>query len=251
MDRTPASIGGFAIESVLGTGGMSTVYLARDSRRLVALKVFNSGCPSNSILVHPGIVPVYDRGEHLGMHWLAMEYVAGGDADSELRSGRMPPERAVRIVSEVGEALDFAHAQGVLHGDVKPSNFLLAERDRVLLADFGAAPFVENGSVLASAAYASPEMLRGKEIDSRSDIYSLGCSLFRLLTGKPPFFDAGSKDAVVQSHLRREPPQATRYAPWLPQAIDAVIGTAMAKDPDARYQNPCALADEAAAALTD
>lgn len=178
-----------------------------------------------------------------------MPYVLGGDADTELRAGRMPPERAVQIITDVAEALDFAHAQGVVHGDVKPSNILLAEHDRALLADFAAPPFTENGVALVSAAYASPEMLRGKAVDGRTDIYSLGCSLFRLLTGKPPFFDAASKDEVVNCHLHDAAPQPTRFAPWLPAAMDDVVAKAMAKDPDQRFERARALATAAAAAL--
>jgi serine/threonine protein kinase len=261
VDPKPASafrpgsvVGGFVIESVLGTGGMSTVYLARQpgSAQPLALKVFDSGSPAPlaTALRHPNIVPVHEYGKtSSGKLWMAIQYVPGSDADTELRAGRMPPARAVHIIAGVAEALDFAHAQGLLHGDVKPSNFLLAEHDQVLLADFGVSPFAENGVVLASAAYAAPEMLRGREVDGRADVYSLGCSLFRLLTGKPPFFDAGSKSEVVQCHLHRAAPQATRFAPWLPSAMDDVIATAMAKDPAGRYQNACALADAAAAAL--
>jgi serine/threonine-protein kinase len=178
-----------------------------------------------------------------------MQYALGGDADTELRLGRMPPDRTVHIIAGVAEALDFAHSRGVVHGDVKPSNFLLTEQDLVLLADFGTVPFVEHGEVLVSAAYASPDMLRGKTIDGRTDVYSLGCSLFRLLTGRPPFFDAESKDEVVNCHLHDAAPQPTRFAPWLPAAMDDVVATAMAKDPDARYQNAQALAAAATAAI--
>jgi len=245
VDHTPDKVGGYQIQSVLGTGGTGTVYLAQRGDQLVALKVFESGSPAPMVLEHPSIVPVIDHGNH----WLAMQYVSGGDADSELRAGRMSPAQAVRIIADIAEALDFAHAQGVMHGDVKPSNFLLADDDRALLADFGTPPFVRDGQVLVSAAYASPEMLRGKEVDGRSDVYSLGCSLFRLLTGKPPFFDAESKDAVVQAHLHREPPRPTQFSPWLPPAMDDVVATAMAKDVNQRYQNARALAAAAVEAL--
>jgi serine/threonine protein kinase len=259
VDPTPASaigpgsvVGGFVVESVLGSGGTSTVYLARQvgSARPVALKVLESRMPLPAALHHPNIVPVYGHGETpYGTFWLAIQYAPGGDADTELRAGRMSPARATHIIAGVAEALDFAHARDVLHGDVKPSNFLLAEHDRVLLADFGVHPFAEDGTVLTSAAYAAPEMLRGSEIDGRADIYSLGCALFRLLTGKPPFFGAGSKAEVVDCHLHRQPPQPTRFAPWLPPAIDAVVAKAMAKDPGERYQSARALADSAAAAV--
>ncbi|WP_431238306.1 serine/threonine-protein kinase [Mycolicibacterium aichiense] len=244
----PVSIGGYIVQSVLGTGGAGTVYLVHDSGRRVALKVSISGTPP--ALVHPNIVPVYDHGTAPdGKHWLAMQYVAGGDADRELRAGRMSPARAVHIITGIARALDFAHAQAVVHGDVKPSNFLLADDDRALLADFGSRPFAVDGMVLTSAAYASPEMLRGNEVDGRADMYSLGCSLFRLLTGKPPFFDAESKDEVAHAHLHREPPQVTRFAPWLPSAMNDVIATAMAKNPKARYPSAGALARAAETAL--
>ena len=244
MDRTPDSVGGYAIQSVLGTGGTGTVYLARGSSGLVALKVFDSGGPAPALLDHPNIVRTLDS----GTHWTAMQYLPGGDADSELRAGRMSPERAVHIITGVARALDHAHGHAVVHGDVKPSNFLL-DGDRVLLADFGVRPFAADGMVLTSAAYASPEMLRGKIVDRRTDVYSLGCSLFRLLTGKPPFFDAGSKDDVVDAHLHREPPRVTQFAPWLPASMDAVVATAMCKDPVGRYPSAGELADAATAAL--
>lgn len=244
MDRTPASVGGYAIQSVLGTGGTGTVYLARGSAGLVALKVFHSGGPAPVSLDHPNIVGTLES----GTHWVAMQYLPGGDADSELRAGRMSPERTVHIIVGIARALDHAHAHAVVHGDVKPSNFLL-DGDRVLLADFGVRPFAADGVVLTSAAYASPEMLRGRAVDGRADVYSLGCSLFRLLTGKPPFFDAGSKDDVVDAHLHRNPPKVTEFAPWLRSAMDDVVATAMSKDPNGRYPSAGELADAAGAAL--
>lgn len=245
MDRTPASIGGYIVESALGAGGTGAVYLARGNAGLVALKVFDSGAPPPALPDHPNIVGILDS----GTHWVAMQYLPGGDADSELRAGRMSPARTVQIVSDVARALDHAHDHGVVHGDVKPSNFLL-DGDRALLADFGVCPFAADGMVLTSAAYASPEMLRGRDVDGRADVYSLGCSLFRLLTGKPPFSDAVSKDEVVQAQLHRNPPQVTRLAPWLPPAMDDVVATALRKDARGRYPSAGALARAAAAALT-
>jgi serine/threonine protein kinase len=156
----------------------------------------------------------------------------------------------------VAAALDYAHAEGVVHGDVKPPNFLLGQDGTVVLADFGLARGTdeqttsgESGFVLTSAAYASPEMLRGRAVDARADVYSLGCSLFRLLTGKPPFFDAASKTEVVECQLHRPVPPATRYAPWLAGDIDHVIATATAKDPAARYPSAGQLARAAIAVL--
>ena len=268
-----AFIDGYRIEAVLGSGGVGTVYVARrpDSGHRVALKLLNatvSGDPAYRrrfveevraarSLQHPNVVQVYGHGETPdGMLWMAMQYIRGTDADRELRAGRMPPQRAAHIITEVAAALDYAHAHFLVHGDVKPSNFLLGQDGTVVLADFGLARSTEEqtvagegGFVLTSAAYASPEMLRGHPVDVRADVYSLGCSLFRLWTGKPPFFDATSKAAVVDSQLHRATPRVTRYAPWLPAAVDAVVATATAKDPADRYPSAGQLARAAVAAL--
>jgi serine/threonine protein kinase len=280
VDTTPASVvapgavvDGHLIEAVLGSGGVGTVCVARqvDSGHRVALKVLNaavSGDPAYRrrfaeevraarSLHHPNIVAVYGHGETPdGILWMAMQYVHGTDADRELRAGRMPPQRVAHIIAEVAKALDYVHTHDVVHGDVKPPNFLLGHDDTVVLADFGLARGTEDqavsgegGFVLTSAAYASPEMLRGRVVDARADVYSLGCSLFRLLTGKPPFFDAASKAEVVDGQLHRPVPPATRYAPWLPGQIDSVITTATAKEPAARYPSAGQLARAAIAAL--
>ena len=268
-----AFVDGYQIEAVLGSGGVGTVCVARqpDSDHRVALKLLNaavSGDPdyrrrfveevrAARSLQHPNVVQVYGHGETSdGMLWMAMQYVRGTDADRELRAGRMPPQRAAHIIAEVAAALDYAHAHFLVHGDVKPSNFLLGQDSTVVLADFGLARSTgeqtlagESGFVLTSAAYASPEMLRGHPVDARADVYSLGCSLFRLLTGKPPFFDAASKATVVRSQLSRAAPPVTSYAPWLPAPVDDVVATATAKDPADRYPSAGQLARAAGAAL--
>jgi serine/threonine protein kinase len=268
-----AVVDGYVIEAVLGSGGVGTVCVARqaDSDHRVALKVLNatvSGDPAYRrrfveevraarSLHHPNVVEIYGHGETPdGMLWMAMQYVHGTDADRELRAGRMAPQRVARIIAEVAAALEYAHAHDLVHGDVKPPHFLLGQDDTVVLADFGLARGTrgqtlsgEGGFVLTSAAYASPEMLRSHPVDARADVYSLGCSLFRLLTGKPPFFDAASKAAVVDSQLHRAAPPATRYAPWLPGQVDDVIATAMAKRPADRYPSASELARATVAAL--
>jgi serine/threonine-protein kinase len=167
----------------------------------------------------------------------------------------------VHILIEVAKALDFAHAHNVVHRDVKPANFLLSGAvgpgERVLLGDFGIARALDDvgltatNSVMATVAYAAPEVLSNSPIDGRIDIYSLGCTLFRLLTGKTPFPDTNGAAGVMAAHLFAPPPRVTDLMPWLPVALDQVVATAMAKDPAARFASAGALANEAATALHD
>lgn len=268
-------VAGYTIEEVLGEGGMGTVYRARNPvlPRSDALKVlrddyardadfrtrFDREAELAATLDHPNIVAVHSRGETAsGSPWIAMQYVEGSDAEHELRAGRMTPERAVRIVAQVGAALDYAHRRGVLHRDVKPANILLGSGDeRILLADFGIARALDGsafttaaGTVLASLAYAAPETLSGQPVDGRADVYSLGCALFRMLTGTVPFRRRGGAAAVIAAHLTDPPPRVTGLAPGLPPALDEVIATVLAKDPAARYQTAGAFAAAAADALT-
>src|ERR1700759_2147470 len=157
----------------------------------------------------------------------------------------MTPHRAVHIITQVAKALDFAHANHVIHRDVKPGNFLLSGAvgpdERVLLGDFGIARALDDvgltasGSVLATVAYAAPEVLSNAPIDGRVDIYSLGCALFRLLTGGTPVPATNGAAAVMTAHLFSAPPRVTDRVPSLPAALDQVVAVAMAKDPDARF----------------
>jgi serine/threonine protein kinase len=271
-------VGGYRIERVLGAGGMGAVYLAAHPTlpRHDALKVLSAELSRDpdfrarfireadvaSALDHPNIVSVYNRGQtDSGELWIAMQYVDGTDADDALRAGTMTPQRAVYIVGEVARALDYAHAHNVVHRDVKPANFLLSgpigPDERALLGDFGIARALDDvgltvtGSVMATVAYAAPEVLSGLPFDGRADLYSLGCTLFRLLTGKTPFSAANGMAAVMLAHLQQPPPRVTALVPSLPAALDAVIATAMAKDPAARFPSATALAQAASAALTD
>ena len=171
----------------------------------------------------------------------------------------MTPQRAVHIVGEVGKALDYAHRRQLLHRDVKPANFLLSSDDeRVFLADFGiaralddAVNLTQTGMVVATIAYAAPESLSGYTVDGRADIYSLGCSLYNLLTQRSPFGDSGGMAAMMAAHLNEPPPRATDLVPALPAAIDQVIARAMAKNPADRYQSARELAADAAQALNE
>ncbi|WP_299557215.1 serine/threonine-protein kinase [uncultured Mycolicibacterium sp.] len=277
----PLSVGtviaGYTIEAVLGAGGMGTVYRAAHPSlpRSDALKVLSAELSRDdtfrlrfqreadlaATLDHPNIVTVYNRGEtEDGQLWIAMQYVAGSDADVEVREGRMTPQRAVRIITEVAKALDYAHERHLLHRDVKPANFLLTQDDkRVFLADFGiaraldeAVGLTQTGTVMASVAYAAPETLSGQHPDHRADIYSLGCSLYRMLTGRTPFAKPeGGMAATAAAHLTEPPPRATALVPELPPAIDAVIAKVLAKHPDQRYQSAGEFAAAAAAALDE
>ena len=277
MALSPGTVvAGYTIEAVLGAGGMGTVYKARNPAlpRSDALKVLSEGLSRDdhfrarflreadlaATLDHPNIVTVYTRGEtEDGQLWIAMQYVDGSDAEKETRAGRMSPQRAVYIVGEVAKALDYAHRRQLLHRDVKPANFLLGSDDeRVFLADFGiaralddAANLTQTGMVVATIAYASPESLSGYTVDGRSDIYSLGCSLYNLLTQRSPFGSSGGMAATMAAHLNQPPPRATDMVPALPSAIDHVIARAMAKNPSDRYQSAREMAAAAAQALNE
>lgn len=276
---SPGSIfAGYRIERVLGGGGgMGTVYLARnpDLPRSEALKVFNPELSGDadfrarfireadvaSALDHPNIVSIHRRGEFEGQLWIAMQFVDGTDANAAVKAGTMTPVRAAHILGEVAKALDYAHKHGVMHRDIKPANFLLSgpigPDERVLLGDFGIARVFDDagltttGSVTATVAYAAPEVLAGQPFDGPADLYLLACSLFRLLTGQPPYPTANGSAAVIAAHLHAPPPKVTNLVPALSVQMDQVIAIAMAKDPAQRFPSARALADAATEALND
>ncbi|WP_428338658.1 serine/threonine-protein kinase PknH/PknJ [Mycobacterium sp.] len=264
-------VAGYRVERLLGVGGMGAVYVVANPElpRRDALKVLSAALSHNeefqtrfvreadvaSMLDHPNIVSIYRRGRtDDGLLWIAMQLVDGTDADAALKSGTMTPARAVYVVSEVAKALDFAHAHQVVHRDIKPANFLLAGvvgEERVLLGDFGIARGLDDagltatGSLMATVAYTAPEVLAGGTFDARADLYSLGCTLFRLLTGKTPYFTANGPAAVMMAHLQAPPPRLSDVVGGLPPALDGVIAKAMAKDPAQRFGSARELADAA------
>jgi eukaryotic-like serine/threonine-protein kinase len=271
-------VAGYRIERVLGSGGMGAVYLAANPNlpRYDALKVLSSQLSGNpdfrarfvreadlaARLDHPNIVSIYDRGQTgEGQLWIAMQFVDGTDADKALRSGPITPGRAVHILGQAAKALDYAHQHGVVHRDIKPANLLLSgpagPDERVLLGDFGVARALGDagltvtGSLLATLPYAAPEVLAGGLSDARADLYSLGCALFRMLTGREPFAAAAGMAALVAAHLHAPPPRVTDQLPGLSARMDAVIATAMAKNPAHRFSSARLLAAAAAEALTD
>ncbi|MEV0332055.1 serine/threonine-protein kinase [Nocardia sp. NPDC050717] len=266
---------GYTIRRVLGHGGMGVVYLARHPRlpRLTALKLLSRDLSADeeirhrfereadlvAQLEHPNIVNVYDRGTEDDQLWISMQFVAGTDvATADVNV--LTPGRAVQIVAETATALDFAHASGVLHRDVKPANILLAKPpigrpERVVLTDFGIAAVRDSettlsssGSITATLAYAAPEHLAGAPLDHRADQYSLACTLFWMLTGSVPF--AGPNPAaVIQAHLSRPVPPLRSLRPDLPPTLDAVLARGTAKRADLRYDSCAEFAEAAKAAL--
>ncbi|QLY31872.1 serine/threonine-protein kinase [Nocardia huaxiensis] len=256
-------VGGYRIERVLGAGGMGTVFLAKHPilPRRDAIKVLSAQYSADqefrgrfereanlaAALDHPNVVAVYNRGEENGQLWIAMQYVDGIDAAAAMTLDQqaMTPERALRIVTEVGRGLDHAHRRGLLHRDIKPANFLLAQADgeeeRVLLTDFGVAKSTDDtleltqaGSFVATIAYASPEQLSGERVDHRADIYSLACSFFKLVTGRNPY-PSTQPTRVMIGHLHEPPPRISEVNFALPPAVDQVLAVAMAKNPAERF----------------
>ena len=258
-----AEIDGFVIEAVAGRGGMGVVYRARQQRpdRVVALKViapdlahdaafrarFERESSIAAQIEHPNVIPVYAIGEADGVLYIAMRFVEGTDLRSLLdEQGPVEPSRAATIVDRVGRALDAAHAQGLVHRDVKPANILLADaggRDHVYLTDFGLSRHVHatsgptrTGAFMGTIDYVAPEQARGERVDARADVYSLGCVLFTALTGGVPF-DLDNDLAKLYAHDRSPAPSVLERNPDLPEAFETVLARALEKQPDERYQS--------------
>jgi YVTN family beta-propeller protein len=274
--RIGSMVAGYRVESLLGRGGMSVVYLAEDDRlhRKVALKLlsaelsgdaefrdrFNRESRLAASIDHPNVVPIYEAGDADGLLFIAMRYVGGTDlAELLKREGSLDPARTARIVEQIAEALEAAHERHLVHRDVKPANVLVTEgrggREHVYLSDFGITRKIEagtqltaTGQLLGTVDYVAPEQIRGGQVDGRADIYSLGCLLYECLTGEPPFV-RDSEVAVIYAHVQEPPPRPSDRRPDLPREIDAVTTKAMAKEPSLRYQQAGELAAAASAAL--
>src|SRR6266480_4951039 len=243
---------------------MATVYLAQDLRhdRRVAVKVLR---PELSMelgadrfvreihlaarLNHPHIMPLFDSGEAGGFLYYVMPVVEGESLRERLQQAkRLPVEDATRIAREVADALDYAHRHGVVHRDIKPENILLQDGHAVV-ADFGigkavtAAAITRTGVTIGTPAYMSPEQAAGDEtIDGRSDLYSLGCVLYEMLAGAPPF-TGPTTQAVIAAHLVATPPPLAERRPDAPPAVADAIARALAKDPNARFAAATAFRD--------
>ena len=269
-------VAGYRIESRAGAGGMGVVYRAIDVElgRPVALKViapdlarderfrelFKDESRKAAALEHPNVIPIYRSGEEDGLLYIAMRFVDGASLHELIhRRGRLPVGAAVRIVSQVADALDAAHAHGLVHRDVKPGNILVADasgEEHVSLTDFGlSVPIAQTqtpgeGRYAGTPAYLSPEQIRGAAVDARTDVYALGCVLFHALTGRVPFASTGFEAKVI-AHLTEPPPSASDLVPGLPTKLDEVVRKAMAKRPEDRFASTGELAAAARAARSD
>ena len=255
----PRSIGRYQIQGLLGTGAMGEVYRGHDPSidRLVAIKVLRpeliTGSGAEQLLerfrrearaagrrFHPNIVAIWDFGEEDGIPFLVMELIEGKSLDEILKaSGLLAADRSIRIMTQVLNALGFAHESGIIHRDVKPSNIMVLQQDQIKVADFGiaridASDFTIVGDLLGTPAYMAPEQLTGGPVDHRTDLFAAGVILFEMLTGVKPF--RGKSITEIMSFMERRGPEDIRALnPALSESLKTVIGKALAFDPGARY----------------
>jgi serine/threonine-protein kinase len=252
--------GRYRIEQELGRGGMAKVFRGEDTvlGRAVAIKVlapqfaddpnfvtrFRREAQAAARISNQNLVSVFDTGSDGGVHYIVMEYVEGKTlAEFLTGGGRIMPDRAIDITMDVCRALEAAHAQGVIHRDIKPGNIMINPRGEVKVTDFGIARMVttsetiaETAAVLGTASYLSPEQAQGQPVDGRSDLYSLGCVLYEMVTGRPPFLGE-SPVAVASKHVLEQPAAPSKLNRDVTPDLDAVILRAMAKNPANRYQS--------------
>nr|MCW2728656.1 pknB [Aeromicrobium sp.] len=259
----------YELGGLLGRGGMADVRVGRDLRlgRTVAVKQlrgdlsaddtfqarFRREAQSSAALNHPSIVAVYDTGESIDKHgshvpYIVMEYVEGQTLRDIMRGAengrKILPERALSITADILSALDYSHRSGIIHRDIKPANVMLTPSGQVKVMDFGIARAIadtssamtQTAAVIGTAQYLSPEQARGETVDARSDIYSTGCLLYELLTGRPPFI-GDSPVSVAYQHVREEARPPSQLNPDVSQAIDHIVAKALAKRVEDRYES--------------
>ena len=268
------TLGTCILENLIGQGGMGAVYLARQIRpsRHVAVKVLLSNVTTNSSLYKEflarfrheadvvarleqiNIMAIYEYGEQDGIAYLVMPYFPGGSLrDLLARNSALSLQEAAAFIDQAAAALDYAHAHGVIHRDLKPGNFLLSSDGRLVLADFGIARMLWDsdstfraaltgtGAFLGTPEYMAPEMLNGEPIDHRADIYALGIVLFQMLSGQVPF-RGNTPFAVATKHLQEPPPSLHQINPAILPAVDSIIQKALAKKREDRYVSAGAMA---------
>ena len=263
-------VGGYRIVSVIGRGGMGTVYEAVQVKldRTVALKVFDPKSSSDGSgrerfrdegriqaqFKHPNVVPIYEANESPEVLFIAMKLISGSTLKQIIESGTLSDQDALDLLRPVAGALDAAHAIGLVHRDVKPQNILVDETDTPFLADFGLAKsnqstgLTRSGHWVGTPDYLSPEQLRGSDATPASDVYALTAVLFESLTGQPPFVRS-SEASLLNAHINDEPPLVSGLRDDLPREIDQVCGRGLAKDPEQRYSSASELIAAASDAL--
>src|SRR5712691_1975868 len=262
-------LGPYEIQSLLGAGGMGEVYRARDTRldRIVAVKILRQGLADApevrqrferearavSSLNHPHICALYDVGHQDGIEYLVMEYLEGETLAARIEKGPLPSADLLRYASQIADALDKAHRQGMVHRDLKPGNvmltkagaklldFGLAKGGEILQGDMGSSPTVSRaltaqGTIVGTMQYMSPEQLEGKDAGARSDIFSFGAMLYEMATGKKAF-EAKSQASLIAAILKEEPRPMRELQPMTPLLLERVVKTCLAKDPDERPQS--------------
>lgn len=251
--------GDYELLKEIARGGMGVVYQARQRNlnRTVALKMILSGqfageedvqrfrteAESAAQLDHPGIVPIFEIGQHEGQHYFSMGYVEGNSLAEQVRSGPLSPREAAKLVQRISEAMAYAHRRGVIHRDLKPANILIDANGAPKITDFGLAKKTEadsdltgTGQILGTPAYMPPEQASGKadEVGPLADVYSMGAILYCLLTGRPPFQAANPMDTLLQV-LNRDPVPVRQLVPTVPRDLDTICNKCLSKDPAKRY----------------
>jgi serine/threonine protein kinase len=250
-----SQIGRYEVETELTHGGMGIIFLARDPyiQRQIVIKVlmysrtldemyrefFQREAEVIAALEHPCIVPIYDFGWYGDQPYIVMRYMSEGSLDDRLAKGELKLTEMAHILKRVSEALDAAHAKNIVHRDVKPSNILFDGMGEAFLSDFGIAKSKtitdEEGEwLVGTPAYMSPEQVKGEKVDGRSDIYALGVTLYRLLTGELPF-SSNSTTALINAHIDMPIPDVRKVKANIPAVWQEVVEKAMAKDPNERY----------------
>jgi eukaryotic-like serine/threonine-protein kinase len=261
-------LGSYQILSLLGTGGMGVVYKARDTRlkRSVAIKVLPADSVSDperkrrfiqearaaSALNHPNIITIYDIGSEGGIDFIVMEYVAGKTLDQRIPRKGMRLNEAVKLAVQMADALAKAHSAGIIHRDLKPTNVMVADNDLVKVLDFGLAKLTEvegeeggtrttqlqteEGTIVGTVSYMSPEQAEGKKVDAHSDIFSFGAVLYEMVTGQKAF-QGESKMSTLMAVLKQEPKPISQVVPGIPRDLEKIINRCLRKDLGQRFQH--------------
>jgi serine/threonine protein kinase len=260
------TIGNYEVLHRLGKGGMATVYRARQTNmaRDVAIKIMSADLAEDPKFVqrfereaqvianlqHPRILPVHDFGHEGELFYLVMRVIDGESLYHRMLQGPLPIMTTAKFVTQIAEALDYAHAQGVIHRDLKPNNVLIDEWDNCYLMDFGLAKMLaathsltQTGTVIGTPAYMAPEQWRGESVDARTDVYALGVMLYEMVLGHPPF-ESDTPFTLMYKHINDPPPRPTALIPDMPDEVEDVILKALAKEREERYQAAGDLARE-------